>query len=159
MKMNPALFRKILGNFATGVTIVTTRDDAGKPYGVTVNSFTSVSLDPLLVLVCLHNQMAGLNTFLESKVFAINILSTKQVHLSDHFARSGVDRTRHLNWRGALGAPLIRGCLACLECELESTFPGGDHTILIGRVAEGRLSREPREPLLFYQSQYRDIGS
>ncbi len=156
--MNPALFRKILRNFATGVTIVTTCDGAGKPYGVTANSFTSVSLDPLLVLVCLHNQMAGLNSFLQSKVFAINILSAKQVHLSDHFARSGVDRTRYLNWRGALGAPLIRGCLACLECELETTCPGGDHTILIGRVAGGRLSREARDPLLFYRGRYHEIG-
>ena len=158
MEMNPALLRKILGNFATGVTIVTTCDRAGQPYGVTVNSFTSVSLDPLLVLVCLHNQMAGLNTFLESKVFAINILSAKQAHLSDHFARPGVDRTRYLNWSGDLGAPLIRGCLACLECKLESTFPGGDHTILIGRVAKGRLSREPRYPLLFYGGRYHEIG-
>ena len=156
--MNPELFRKILGNFATGVTIVTTCDGAGRPYGITVNSFTSVSLDPLLVLVCLHNEVAELNSFLESKVFAINILSAKQVHLSDHFARSGVDRTRYLNWRGALGAPLIRGCLACLECELETTCPGGDHTILIGRVAEGRLSRKPRDPLLFYEGRYHEIG-
>ncbi len=156
--MNPVLFRKILGNFATGVTIVTTRNDEGEPYGVTVNSFTSVSLDPLLVLVCLHNQMGGLSSFLESKVFTINILSTKQAHLSNHFASSRADRTRYLNWSGALGAPLIRGCLACLECELESTFPGGDHTLLIGRVAEGRLSREPREPLLFYGGRYHELG-
>ena len=158
MKIKPALFRKILRHFATGVTIVTTRDAEGKPYGVTVNSFTSVSLDPLLVLVCLHNQVAGLNCFFESEVFAINILSTKQAHLSKHFARSGVDRTRYLNWRGALGVPLIRGCLACLECELETTYPGGDHTILIGRVAEGRLSREARDPLLFYGGQYQESG-
>ncbi len=157
--MNPALFRKILSNFATGVTIVTTRDAEGRPYGVTVNSFTSVSLDPLLVLFCLHNEAAGLPSFLESRVFAINILSSKKAHLSDHFARSGADRTRHLKWTGVLGPPLIRGCLACLECKLETTYPGGDHTILIGRVAEGRLSRESRDPLLFYRGHYHEIGS
>ena len=159
MTINPALSRKILANFATGVTIVTTCDGEGEPHGVTVNSFTSVSLDPLLVLFCLHKEAAGLNSFLESKVFAVNILSAKQPHLSDHFARSGVDRTRYLNWRGTLGAPLIRGCLACLECKLETTYPGGDHTILIGRVVEGRLSRQPRDPLLFYGGRYQEIGS
>ena len=157
--MNPVLFRKILGNFATGVTIVTTRDDEGQPYGVTVNSFTSVSLDPLLVLVCLHNRVGGLDFFFRSRVFAINILSAKQATLSDHFARSGGDRSRYLNWEGALGAPLIRGCPAGLECELETTLPGGDHTILIGRVVNGRLSGQPRDPLLFYRGKYHEIGT
>ena len=140
------------------MTIVTTRDGKSKPFGVTVNSFTSVSLDPLLVLVCLHKEMIGLNFFLKSKVFAINILSAKQAHLSDHFAQSGVDRSRYLNWRGALGAPLIRGCLACLECNLETSYQAGDHLLLIGRVVECRLSRKARDPLLFFGGRYHEIG-
>lgn len=156
--MNPDLFRKIMGDFATGVTVVSTINRRDQPYGVTVNSFTSVSLDPMLVLVCLHNCLGGLTAFLESQLFAINILSRKQVHISNYFATSQMDRSRHLSWRAASGVPLIRGCLGHLECHLENTHTAGDHTILVGRVMEGRLRPRQDDPLLFFRGQYRQIG-
>ena len=84
MTLDSTDFRKIMGNFATGVTVVTTLDGEGKPYGVTVNSFTSVSLEPMLVLVCLDNRLTGLTLFLEQKFFAINILSQKQQNISEN---------------------------------------------------------------------------
>ena len=158
MKINPDLFRKIMGNFASGVTVVSTLDRQDQPYGVTVNSFTSVSLDPILILVCLHNRLGGLNSFLESQIFAINILSQKQTDISNYFATPGTDRSRHLTWRGASGIPLIRGCIGHLECNLEHTYDGGDHTIMIGRVVLGRLNPKTRAPLLFFKGKYRKIA-
>ena len=156
--MQPDFFRKITGNFASGVTVVSTIGRRDQPYGVTVNSFTSVSLDPILVLVCLHNRLGGLTTFLESQLFAINILSRTQVHISNYFSSPRMDRSRHLSWRAASGVPLIRGCLGHLECHLENTHTAGDHTILVGRVVEGRLRPRAGEPLLFFRGKYRQIG-
>ncbi len=146
-----------MGNFATGVTVVTTHGREDEPYGVTVNALTSLSLDPILVLVCLHSRLGGLTAFLESDRFAINILSQKQIHISNYFATSGIDRSRHLSWRAVSGVPLIRGCLGHLECRLENTYDGGDHTILVGRVVEGRLRRQQGEPLLFFKGRYSRI--
>ncbi len=147
-----------MGNFASGVTVVSAIGRRDQPYGVTVNSFTSVSLDPILVLLCLHNRLGGLTALLESQLFAINILSRKQVHISNYFAASRRDRSRHLSWRAASGVPLIRGCLGHLECHLENTHTAGDHTILVGRVVEGRLRPRQGKPLLFFRGKYRNIG-
>ena len=155
MTLDSTDFRKIMGNFATGVTVVTTLDGEGKPYGVTVNSFTSVSLEPMLVLVCLDNRLTGLTLFLEQKFFAINILSQKQQNISENFATSAHDRSKYLGLRGEVtGAPVIRGCLGHLECSLSTCHSEGDHQILVGEVLGGKLASEKHRPLLYFGGGY-----
>ncbi len=147
-----------MGRFATGVTVVTTSAPGGVPYGVTVNSFTSVSLDPPLVLVCLDARLSGLEVFLESRQFAVNILAEDQRAVSDHFANKGSDRADGIDALGVTGIPLISSALAHLECEIEAVHPGGDHTILVGRVqAVEHSSESGRAPLLFYRGRYRGL--
>src|SRR4026207_322060 len=104
--VTPDKFRQVMGNFATGITIVTTRDKAGKPYGLTVNSFTSVSLDPVLVLVCLDNKLSGLQSFTESKHFGVSMLSDVQEDLSRMFAKKDSERPPSIYFEGELGMPL-----------------------------------------------------
>jgi len=155
MNFNSTDFRKIMGSFATGVTIVTTLGSKGNPYGVTVNSFTSVSLEPMLVLVCLGNHLTGLPLFLEQKFFAISILNQEQQHISEYFATSVPDRSKYLELRGEMtGAPIIRDCLGHLECSLSTCYPEGDHQILIGKVLGGELSSATTRPLLYFGGGY-----
>src|SRR5678815_1859780 len=104
-------FRQVMGNFATGITIVTTLDKNGNPYGLTVNSFTSVSLDPVLVLVCLDNRLSGLESFKKSKHFGVNILSDRQEDISRMFAKKDAERPSSIYFEGKLGLPLIRNTL------------------------------------------------
>src|SRR5437773_10548259 len=105
-------FRQVMGNFATGITVVTTRGQDGKPYGLTVNSFTSVSLDPVLVLVCLDNRLSGLQAFKESKHFGISLLSEHQEELSRMFAKKDSERPPNIYFDGKLGMPLLQTSLA-----------------------------------------------
>ena len=102
--VTPEEFREVMGRFATGVTIVTIEDEDGKPYGLTVNSFTSVSMHPPLVLVCLDNQLSGLANFKESGRFGVNILAEDQADLSDYFAQPGTDRSQGHYVKGETGA-------------------------------------------------------
>lgn len=146
-----------MGRFATGVTIVTTHDRLGRPYGVTVNAFTSVSLDPTLVLVCLDQRLSGLKIFLDSRKFGVNILKRDQREISDHFATHGTDRSRWITATGKSGVPLLDRTLAFLECRLAQTFEVGDHVILVGEVLEGDVSDDSAEPLLYFQGRYRDL--
>ena len=144
-----------MGSFATGVTVVTTLGAEGEPYGVTVNSFTSVSLEPMLVLVCLGNHLTGLSLFLEQKFFAVSILNQEQQHISGYFATSAPDRNKYLESRGEItGAPIIRDCLGYLECSLSTCYPQGDHQILVGRVLGGELSSATTRPLLYFGGGY-----
>lgn len=152
-------FRQVVGNFATGVTIVTTRDPEGKPYGLTVNSFTSVSLEPVLVLVCLDNRLGGIDFFRKKKTFGINILAEDQQDISTHFATKNTQRAEHLTRVGRTGVPLVNEALASIECEVVESYPGGDHTILLGQVKCAELSPacETRKPLLFFRGKYRHL--
>src|SRR5438093_5284504 len=108
-------FRQVMGNFATGITVVTTRDVGGKPYGLTVNSFTSVSLNPILVLVCLDNRLSGLQAFKDSKRFGISILSEHQEDLSRIFAKKDAERPHDIYFDGKLGVPLLKSSIAVME--------------------------------------------
>src|SRR5262245_906779 len=101
-------FRQVMGNFATGITVVTTRDRGGNPYGLTVNSFTSVSLDPILVLVCLDNRLSGLQAFKDSKHFGVSMLSEHQEDVSRMLAKKDSQRPASVYLDGKLGLPLIR---------------------------------------------------
>ena len=158
MVVSPDLFRQVAGCFATGVTVVTTQDRQGVPYGLTVNSFTSVSLDPPLVLVCLDNGLTGLDIFLESDRFAVNILTRDQQDISNHFASRGTDRSQGPYAPGQTGIPVVTGSMAWFECETVHEYAGGDHVILVGEVKAAFLGDPGTDPLLFYRGRYRDIG-
>ena len=149
-------FRQVMGNFATGITVVTTMGKDGKPYGLTVNSFTSVSLDPLLVLVCLDNRLGELQLFKDSKHFGVSVLSESQEDLSRLFAKKDSVRPSSIYFEGKLGMPLLRDSLAILECETTAIYPGGDHLIFLGRVQAAEVL-EASQPLLYYRGKYQRL--
>jgi flavin reductase (DIM6/NTAB) family NADH-FMN oxidoreductase RutF len=156
----PAAFREVLSQWASGVSIVTTNDD-GMLYGLTVSSFSSLSLDPPLVLVCLANTNRMVGMIGASRGFAVSILASNQSAASNYFARQGRLPTKDFTeiegeWTSS-GQPVIRGALAWMVCELQSTFVEGDHTVVIGRVIETRASTDG-EPLLYWSRKYRAIG-
>ena len=145
--------RDALGRFATGITVVSTRTPSGKLEGLTANSFSSVSLDPPLVLWSLRRQAPSLAGFLGGGWFAINVLASHQADLSRHFATPAPDKFAELPWlEGLGGCPLLPGCLARFECRTETTVEAGDHIIFIGRVA--RATYRDGEPLLFTSGHY-----
>jgi flavin reductase (DIM6/NTAB) family NADH-FMN oxidoreductase RutF len=150
-------FRAALGQFATGIAIATTLDRQGKPVGLTINSFASVSLDPPLVLWCIGSHSSSRPAFDDCRTFAVSVLSAAQVDLANRFAASGEDRFAGVDWSPGLeGVPLIDGCCARFECSVDSRHAGGDHLILIGRAE--RVFRDPRPPLLYHASQYQRLA-
>ena len=152
-------YRKVIGTFATGVTVITTEVD-GRLHGFTANAVTSVSLDPLLLLVCVDKRAHAHAELAKARGFGVSILSEDQRDLSNLFAKSAEPTVGALRGvafrRGVTGVPLLDGALACLECESERALDGGDHTIYLGRVVEGAILGEAR-PLLYYQGAYRTI--
>jgi len=129
----------------------------GAPEGLTVNSFTSVSLDPPLILVCIAKTATSYPSFQVAKGFVINVLREDQIDLSQHFASSKSDRFEGIAWRsGAHGAPLLDGVLAALECAVHSSFDAGDHTVFVGQVE--RAESHEGVPLLYFASAYRKLG-
>jgi flavin reductase (DIM6/NTAB) family NADH-FMN oxidoreductase RutF len=155
--VGPQAFLRACAQFSTGVAIATVLDSAGSPHGMTVNSFTSVSLEPPLVLICIDHKARILEHFLESNFFAINILRDTQQALSERFARPGEDRFGTVEWYpGETGAPLLPNALAILECAVFERTPAGDHTILIGEVVSA--VRHEGRPLLFFSSSYQALA-
>lgn len=150
-------FRQVMGNFATGITVVTTRDVNGNPYGLTVSSFTSVSLDPVLVLVCLDNRLSGLDAFKKSKHFGVSILTDKQEDASRIFAKKDTERPISLYFEGKLGIPLLRNSLAVMECKVVEVYSGGDHQIFMGEVETAELLGTDH-PLLYFRGKYQRLG-
>ncbi|WP_246252708.1 flavin reductase [Allomesorhizobium camelthorni] len=146
------MFRRCLGQFGTGVAIITTRSD-GQNAGVTVNSVASVSLEPPLVLWSISRQSRSFGAFQDAPGFAINILSKDQIELSRHFSSSAVHKFTGVPSRnGHHDIPLLDGAVAHIECSQEAAYDGGDHVIMIGRVS--RVSRYSGDPLLFVQGRY-----
>jgi flavin reductase (DIM6/NTAB) family NADH-FMN oxidoreductase RutF len=160
MPVDDRSFRKALGCFASGVTVVTTlQPDSRQPVGVTVSAFSSLSLDPPLVLFCLGNKTSSLTAFQGFGHFAVNILAESQKDLSTRFASRAEDKWAGIDWSaGASGVPLLGGCLASLECSLVDTVDGGDHRIFIGRV-ENLRHEEGGAPLLYFRGGYMDCGA
>lgn len=156
MPVDAAGFRKTLGQFATGVTVVTTRDAEGRPLGLTVSAFASVSLDPPLVLVCIDNRSDAHYGFQASRVFGVSVLREDQEHFSRRFAQPGREkfaaRDLHL---GETGVALVPGALAHIECRVASSQRAGDHTIYVGEVL--RLEARPGRPLLYHASGYQRL--
>ena len=137
MTLDIAFFRRVMGQFTTGVTIVTTRSQDGIA-GLTVNSFTSVSLDPLLVLVCVDLRSQSLPVFRAGGVFAVNILAQEQEALSNCFASSTDERYNYFcharHHVAATGAPILAGTLGFVDARITAEYPGGDHVIFLGQV-------------------------
>jgi flavin reductase (DIM6/NTAB) family NADH-FMN oxidoreductase RutF len=151
-------FRDALGWFATGVTIVTTRGPNGELVGFTANSFTSVSLDPPLVLFNLNRRANCLSIFEGCAHFAINVLAAHQTELSSRFAGSAHDKWHDVAMRlSPDGCPLLDGALASFECAVHAIHDGGDHRIFLGRVLRIAAAADGK-PLLFSRGQYRSLG-
>ena len=149
--------RRVMGHFATGVTVITTRSEDGKPFGLTANAFSSVSLDPPLLLVCVDKKAESYPYFEQSKVFTVNILSDDQETISRRFAVSGGVKFDGVAYHmGANGAPILEGSLAYMECTLYASYEGGDHTVYLGEVQQAETVE--RKPLLFYRGGYRELG-
>lgn len=150
-------FCQACGRYATGVTILTAIGSDGAPHGMTANSFTSVSINPLLVLVCVDHTARILDYFRATKHLGINVLAEFQQELSVRFARRGHDRFDGVEWYpGVTGAPLLPGALASLECAVTRTLDAGDHAILIAEVLHAEC-REGR-PLVYFNSSYRKLA-
>ena len=158
--IDAAGYRKVIGTFATGVTVVTTEVD-GRLHGFTANALTSVSLDPLLLLVCVDKRAHAHGELAKARGFGVSILSEHQRDLSNLFAKSAEPVAGTLRGaafrRGVTGVPLLDGALACLECASERALDGGDHTIYLGRVVDGAIIGDAK-PLLYYQGSYRAIS-
>jgi flavin reductase (DIM6/NTAB) family NADH-FMN oxidoreductase RutF len=149
--------RRVMGHFATGVTIITTASTEGRPFGLTANAFTSVSLDPPLLLISVDKKAESYPHFEQTKVFTVHFLSDDQESLSRKFAVSGGDKFQGVAYRmGANGVPILEGVLGYVECRLYAVYDGGDHTLYLGEVMQAEV-REGK-PLLFYRGGYRAFG-
>jgi flavin reductase (DIM6/NTAB) family NADH-FMN oxidoreductase RutF len=146
-------YRRALAQFATGVTVVTSRDTLGVPVGLTVNSFNSVSLEPPLVLWSLDLKAHSLAAFESCSHYAINVLAADQLEVARRFATRGADRFGPADWHdGPHGVPLIAGCVARLVARNRSRYPEGDHVILVGEVEH--FEADGGTPLVFHDGRY-----
>jgi len=158
--MDPGQFRKVMGHFVSGVTVVTGRSGSEEPFGLTASSFTSVSLDPLLVLVSVGHDSATLPRLVEAGALAINVLSESQKELAYRFA--GADRGGRfdgLAWSPgpSTGSPLLSGSLAWMECRLWRSVTAGDHDLLIGEVLGCEASAG--DPLVYFRGGFRRLAT
>ncbi len=157
MPIDKESFRKILSHFAAGVTVVTTVDPERRPHGLTATAFSSVSLDPPLVLVCVDKLAETYPQFEPAGVFAVNFLALEQRDLSQRFAKHGGDKFDGIGWRhGALGAPVLEGTIGHVECRIRHWYDAGDHTIMVGQIESGDAL--DGEPLLHFRHAYRRVG-
>ena len=153
-EFDPRDFRRALGQFPTGVTVITTLDDNENPVCMTASSFNSVSIDPALVLWSIDKKGSNLNVFEKASHFAINILGKEQVGVSNQFARHGDDKYDGISFNsGVGGSPLLQGCAAQFECKTWNVYEGGDHLIIVGEVLNYSYD-ETANPLLFSQGSY-----
>jgi len=157
-EFDPRAFRRALGNFATGVTVITAQSPDGVNVGVTASSFNSLSMDPPLVLWSSIKASPSCAIFESASHFAVNILASDQMHLSNHFARQQEDKFADVDWQPGLGeAPLLPNCAGRFQCETYDKVDGGDHWIFIGKVIA--FDDYGRSPLCFHQGAYSMISS
>ena len=153
--MDEAAFKNAMSHFASGVTVVTTEHE-GKPFGMTVASFASLSLHPPLVLICVEKSVKTHDAIASSGKFGVSILRSDQQDISSRFASRAEDKFTGIDVRrGTLGVPLIGGALTTIECSVENRLPGGDHTIFIGKVVDAQTTEG--NPLLYFRSGYREM--
>ncbi|HEX8267645.1 MAG TPA: flavin reductase family protein [Pyrinomonadaceae bacterium] len=157
MSISKEEFRRALSRFASGVTVITTKDNDGKLYGITVSAFCSVSLEPPLILICIEKSAGSHPAFEQSKAFVVNILREDQQHISDHFASRLTDKFSGISYRrGIEDLPLLEDVLVNLECRLRYSHEGGDHTIYVGEIE--KLTINDGNPLLYFHGGYRKIS-
>lgn len=157
MSIDAALFRSVLGRFATGVTIVTVRDADGQQHGMTVSAFSSLSLEPPLVLVCIDNTATMAPHIATASHFAVNVLTSTQEELSRRFAESLDDRFAGIGYtEGMSGCALLDESLASIECRIVTRHPAGDHVMVIGEVLHA--AAHEGSPLLYFRSGYATIS-
>ncbi len=159
--MESRAYRDVVGHFPTGVVVVTSADPtSGAMHGVTINAFASLSLDPTLALVCISHDTQSHDFLTSRPAFVVNVLARRQVALAERFAGraplvsaefAGVPFTPGID-----GAPLLGGCVAWIECRRHATYPGGDHTILVGEVLDARLGDDD-DPLVFFTGDYTSL--
>ena len=149
-----ASLREVMGSYPTGVTIVAAREDGGLPFGLTINSFTSVSLDPPLVLICIGRASRCHDRLVSGSHFAVNVLAEDQSVIASKFASDPSDgRFDSVEWsEGPSGAPLLEHAVAALECSIQEIFSGGDHSIILGRVTHATVSDRPA--LVFHRGRF-----
>lgn len=151
--VDAALFRQLLGRFATGVTVITTRNASGEPEGMTASSVASVSLDPPLLLVSVDHQNVMREALTQASHFIVNVLAADQEAISRRFAELERDRFAGVRFHaGTHGLPVLDGVLAHIECAKHSAVEAGDHTVYVGLVTGGAVT--DRRPLLYYRGGY-----
>ena len=157
MPIEPQELRRVMGHFATGVTIITTQDKEGNPNGLTANAFMSLSLNPPLVLISVDKAATCYACFEPQNGFTVNFLSEDQEDISRRFATKGIDKFAGIEWHaGRNGAAIIEGALAHVECKITQCYEGGDHTIVVGEILDINATGE--RPLLFYKGQYQRLS-
>ncbi|MCM3569478.1 flavin reductase family protein [Neobacillus mesonae] len=151
------LFKQVMGNYPTGVTIVTTKTQDGTPVGLTVNSFASVSLDPLLLLWSIDHGVSSIKAFTKGGKFAVHVLAENQAELCQTFARKNVDRFSKCSWNlSSNGLPILEGTLGVFECQTYKAVEAGDHTVLIGEVIDLKVDKA-KNPLLYHRRVFGPI--
>lgn len=154
--IDPALFRSVLGRFASGITVVTARSESGEDHGMTVSAFCSVSLEPLLVLICVEHSTVLHDVMINATQFVVNMLASEQESISRRFSERIEDRFDGIGYtRGLTGCAILEGILGYLECNVVTRYPGGDHTIILGRVIAAAAN--PGSPLLYYRGGYAQL--
>jgi flavin reductase (DIM6/NTAB) family NADH-FMN oxidoreductase RutF len=153
MSIDPSEFRRILGHWVTGVAVVASDTEEGGPCGFTANAFTSLSLEPPLVLVCVDRAANSLDGIRRTGRFTVNVLGSGDERLARHFATDAADKFEGVAWTTAVtGAPVLADALAWVDCRVTIEVPGGDHVIFIGEVVGG--DADEGEPLIFYRGGY-----
>ena len=156
MPIDEAQFKAAMSHFASGVTVVTTEHE-GKPYGMTVASFASLSLRPPLVVVCIEKSVKSHDAIAAAGKFGVSILGADQADVSNRFASKVEDKFEGMSvTQGELGVPLVDNAICALECRVHDQLPGGDHTIFVGEVTSA--SMRDAAPLVYFRSGYRALG-
>lgn len=158
LSFDSTTFRRTLGMFATGIAVVTARARDGKPIGLTISSFNSVSLEPPLIVWSLANNSTLREELENCSHYAVNVLAENQQDISNLFASKAEDRFANLTWEDGLGgAPVLEGCCAVFEVRNTQRYPGGDHVIFIGEVE--RCDKAEHAPLVFFSGKYRQLAA
>ncbi|GGS60877.1 oxidoreductase [Streptomyces griseoviridis] len=156
--VTPDAFRFVMGRFCSGVTVVTAMGSAG-PVGFTCQAFSSLSLDPPRIVLCVSRTSTSWPSIRNRASFCVNVLSRQQHALSERFARSGGDKFRGVAWAPSSdGAPRLAEAAAWIDCYLHAEYDGGDHLVVIGDVSRLEAPAEPREPLLYYRGRYTGVA-
>jgi flavin reductase (DIM6/NTAB) family NADH-FMN oxidoreductase RutF len=156
MAIEPQELRRVMSHFATGVTVITTKDGAGNPTGLTANAFMSLSLDPPLVLISVDKSATCYSCFETNNGFTVNFLGEDQEEISRRFATKGADKFAGLQWHlGSNGAAMIDGAIGHVACKITECHDGGDHTIVVGEIID--VSATGDRPLLFFKGKYQRL--